>query len=177
MNFVLRDLNWVELAYQDYTIHKQTYLELEVKYHKSEKTLRKYFDSLNTTKKADNTFSFIPQPVNCIFDTTFLEPWASSEQSPDWYPVCFKRSFGVMVFRANHLEVRKQYTHKNHRSAFRSIKRHFKYLFTLQDYPQADIPPTTNSCDGSFGHWKAKVKLHRGISLPRKQQIIDEFLK
>ena len=251
--------------------------------------MRKYFDILNATKKADTSFYAIPQPVNCIFDTTF-----------------FKRSFGVMVFRVNHLETsvvnqkyqnihhkfvesetlinyldclikidqvclsgyksftvdgragvikilnqrylnipvqmcifhqvqivlryttrnpkndcgkdlkkfiltlksatkqefteglnelltkyegylgeytinpitnRKQYIHRNHRSAFRSIKRHLKYLFTFQDYPQVNIPPTTNSCDGSFGHWKAKVKLHRGISLLRKQQIIDEFLK
>ena len=72
---------------------------------------------------------------------------------------------------------RKQYSHKSHRSAARSIKKHLKYLFTFQDYPELNIPPTTNSCDGSFGHWKSKVKLHRGISLPRKKQIIDEFLR
>jgi hypothetical protein len=30
----------------DYSIHKQTYAELELKYDKSSKTFRKYFDQL-----------------------------------------------------------------------------------------------------------------------------------
>lgn len=35
---------WIRRAYEDYTVHKQTYAELVVKYGKSRKTLRKYFD-------------------------------------------------------------------------------------------------------------------------------------
>lgn len=79
-------------------------------------------------------------------------------------------------YKINPITSRKQFTHKPQRSAVRSINTHLRNLFTFQDYPELNIPPTTNSCDGSFGHWKAKVKLHRGISTPRKQEMIDEIL-
>ena len=287
--FVFKSLNWVKLAYQDYTIHKQTYSELEVKYHKSEKTIRKYFDELNHAKITTlNETLVITTRVNCIFDTTF-----------------FGRVFGTMVFRINELNVkiklqkyknilhkfvtsetlinyayclnqldltcvagyrsftvdgragviailkkkypgvpiqmcifhqvqivlryttrnpktqcgidlknliltlksstkkqfisdfktlqetyngflneytinpttnRKSYSHKSLRSAFRSTNSHLKDLFTFQDYPDLNIQPTSNSCDGSFSQWKPKIKLHRGISLSRKKQIITEIL-
>jgi hypothetical protein len=88
----------------DYTIHKQTFLELELKYHKSEKTIRKYFDllpkqvqgvlpSFNSATSKGNTklFQIISQTkpivkpkVNIIMDTTY-----------------FGRTLGVMVFRGN----------------------------------------------------------------------------
>jgi hypothetical protein len=71
---------------------------------------------------------------------------------------------------------RKQYTHKSLLSALNSIKRNLPHLFTFQDYPHLHIQPTSNSCDGSFGHWKGKVKLHRGLSIERKKQMISEFL-
>jgi hypothetical protein len=287
--FVFKNLNWIKSAYQDYTIHKQTYSELEVKYHKSEKSIRKYFDELNNSRiTAARNILTIENRVNCIFDTTF-----------------FGRVFGVMIFRINELDVvikhqkyknilhkfvssetlinyayclnqldlicvagyksftvdgragviailkkkypnipiqmcifhqvqivlryttrnpktqcgidlknliltlksstkkqfisdfktiqetykgflneytinpitnRKSYSHKSLRSAFRSINSHLKYLFTFQDYPHLNIQPTSNSCDGSFSQWKPKIKLHRGISLSRKKQIINEIL-
>jgi hypothetical protein len=71
---------------------------------------------------------------------------------------------------------KKQYTHKTIRSAINSIKRNLPHLFTFQDYPQLHIQKTSNSCDGSFGHWKGKIKLHRGLSIERKKQMISEFL-
>ena len=70
---------------------------------------------------------------------------------------------------------RKQFSHKNHRSAIRSINSHLQNLFTFQDYPDLNISPTTNSCDGSFGHWKTKVKLHRGVSIQRKNKLLMNF--
>jgi hypothetical protein len=88
------------LAYEDYTIHKQTYLELEEKYDRSEKTIRKYFDtfcgkiSLNNSKQVAVNLDFevkgklendSKKLVNIVMDTTF-----------------FGRDFGVMVFRAEH---------------------------------------------------------------------------
>jgi hypothetical protein len=79
-------------------------------------------------------------------------------------------------FTINPVTNRKSYTHKPLRSAFRSINTHLKHLFTFQDYPELNIQPTTNSCDGSFGHWKCKSKLHRGISPKRKKQLIDNIL-
>lgn len=261
---------------------------MESKYHKSEKTIRKYFDQLNSNKiKGSNSNFGSKNSVNCVFDTTF-----------------FGRTFGVMIFRINELSVelklqkfnnilhkfvasetlieydnclnvldqiyprikaftidgragvikklrqrypeipvqmcifhqvqivlryttrnpktqcgidlkkliltlknttkkefifefktlienykeflnehtinqttnRKTYSHKSLRSAFRSINSHLEYLFIFQSYPDLNIQSTSNSCDGSFGHWKQKIKLHRGISLSRKKQIITKIL-
>lgn len=69
-----------------------------------------------------------------------------------------------------------QFQHRKLRSAFRSIKSNLPYLFTYLDYPSLNIPNTTNSADGSFGHWKYKVKLHRHLRDDRKKRVIDELL-
>jgi hypothetical protein len=100
----------------DYTIHKQTFLELELKYHKSENTIRKYFDLLpkqvqealptlhsitpkGNTKPLPSSSQLITHNkpivkprVNIIMDTTY-----------------FGRTLGVMVFRGN-LGISKAYS-------------------------------------------------------------------
>lgn len=265
----MKNNSWIEAAYEDYTIHKQTYAELEIKYATSENTLRKYFDQLKVQKPLITVY---PEPVNLIFDTTF-----------------FKRSLGVMVFRKpgkniswKYVETEKlsfyleellklkglglsfksftidgrkglirllqihfntipiqlchfhqvqtvtkyttknpktecgkelrklilnlkklskkdfieqfknlknkyqnflkekneqgKFQHRRLRSAFRSIKTNLPYLFTFEDYSELEIPTTTNSCDGSFGQWKYKIKLHRHLNLDRKKQMIDKIL-
>lgn len=69
------------------------------------------------------------------------------------------------------------YTHKRLRSAYSSLKNNLPWLFTFQDFPELHIPNTTNSCDGSFAHWKSKVKLHRGLSKKRRKKMIDYLLE
>jgi hypothetical protein len=69
------------------------------------------------------------------------------------------------------------YTHKKIRSAYRSLKENQEYLFTYQRYPELKIPKTTNSLDGSFGHMKTLLKVHRGISKERRFKMIEEILK
>lgn len=69
-----------------------------------------------------------------------------------------------------------QFKHRRLRSAFRSLKSNLEYLFTTYRYPELSIPNTTNSCDGSFAHWKAKIKIHRGISKKRRSQMINFLL-
>jgi hypothetical protein len=66
-----------------------------------------------------------------------------------------------------------QFKHRRLRSAFRSLKTNLPYLFTCLDYPKLNIPNTTNSCDGSFAHWKQKVKIHRGLSKERRLKMIN----
>lgn len=269
--FVLKKSDWIEQAYLDYTIHKQTFLELSAKYLKSEKTIRKYFDKLATAKnfQVPNTLQ-----VNLTVDTTFFKG---------------KEGFGVTIFRShsknlywNYCETERlveyekgfnsvdqkyqvvsvtidgkkglkeliqkrygfqvpvqychfhqvatvtryttrkpktecgkelrelililknsnkqeftdkfnklkqkykqfllerndqgQFQHRRLRSAFRSINTNLAYLFTYQDYPDLNIPKTTNSADGSFGQWKKKIKLHNGIRKHRKQQMINQIL-
>lgn len=70
-----------------------------------------------------------------------------------------------------------RYTHEKLRSAYFSLRRNLPWLFTYQDYSTLHIPNTTNSCDGSFAHWKNKVKLHRGLAKKRRKQMIDVLLE
>ena len=68
-----------------------------------------------------------------------------------------------------------QYTHRRLRSAYRSLHTNLPYLFTFESHP--GMPNTTNSCDGSFSHWKRKVQLHRGIAPARRKKMIDYLLE
>jgi hypothetical protein len=70
-----------------------------------------------------------------------------------------------------------KYIHEDLRQAITSITRNLKYLFTCESYPTQNIPKTTNSAEGSFGQWKYKVRLHRGIGKSRKIQMINELLQ
>lgn len=69
-----------------------------------------------------------------------------------------------------------QFKHRKIRSALRSLTTNAPYLYTWQRHPELRIPTTTNSCDGSFAHWKAKVKIHRGLRKHRRAKIIQALL-
>lgn len=70
-----------------------------------------------------------------------------------------------------------RYVHERLRSAYFSLRRNLPWLFTYLDHPALNIPNTTNSCDGSFSHWKNKVRIHRGIRIQRKKKMIDYLLE
>jgi hypothetical protein len=69
-----------------------------------------------------------------------------------------------------------QFRHRRLRSALRSLRCNAPYLFTFQKFPNLGIPRTTNSCDGSFAHWKNKVKIHRGLKPKRRSKMIQFLL-
>lgn len=69
-----------------------------------------------------------------------------------------------------------QFKHRRLRSAFRSLKSNMPYLFAYKNYPKLLIPNTTNSCDGSFAHWKQKLKIHRGLKKHRRNKMINFLL-
>lgn len=69
-----------------------------------------------------------------------------------------------------------EFKHRPLRSAGRSLKVNLPYLFTYKKYPALGIPNTTNSCDGSFAHWKQKVKIHRGLRQHRRNKLINFLL-
>ena len=71
----------------------------------------------------------------------------------------------------------KQYVHRRLRSAFRSLKSNLPYLFAYKKYPNLGIPNTTNTCDGSFAHWKQKLKIHRGLKKHRRNKMVNYLLK
>ena len=68
------------------------------------------------------------------------------------------------------------YTHRRLRSAYRSLKTNLPYLFTYLEYPDLDIPNTTNSLEGTFSNLKTKLRIHSGIKEWRKRKVIDEIL-
>jgi len=68
------------------------------------------------------------------------------------------------------------YTHGRLRSAYRSLKSNLPHLYTYLDYPDLEIPNTTNSLDGSFKNLKELVGIHRGFNGSLKQKIIEEIL-
>jgi hypothetical protein len=68
------------------------------------------------------------------------------------------------------------YTHRNLRSAYYSLKTNLKYLFTYQKFNQLGIPNTTNSLEGVFSHIKSKVRAHCGLKLDRKMKLIEQLL-
>ena len=70
-----------------------------------------------------------------------------------------------------------QYVHRRLRSAFRSLKSNLPYLFAYKKHPDLDIPNTTNTCDGSFAHWKQKLKIHRGLKKHRRNKMVNYLLK
>lgn len=72
---------------------------------------------------------------------------------------------------------KRSYTHSRTRSAYRSLLRNLKYLYTYEDYQwKIDIPKTTNGLEWIFGHLKDKVRLHRWLRKDRKLKLIFELL-
>ncbi len=69
-----------------------------------------------------------------------------------------------------------QFKHRRLRSALRSLRANAPFLFAHQHHPESPIPRTTNSCDGSFAHWKNKVKIHRGLKKDRRAKMIHFLL-
>ena len=71
----------------------------------------------------------------------------------------------------------RQFVHRKLRSAFRSLRTNLPYLFAHKNHPDLQLPNTTNSCDGSFAHWKQKIKIHRGLRKHRREKMLDFLLQ
>ena len=69
------------------------------------------------------------------------------------------------------------YTHRRIRSAYYSVNRNLSHLFIYLDYPDLNIPNTTNSLEGIFTHIKKRVALHGGLRPHNKLPMIEEFLR
>lgn len=72
---------------------------------------------------------------------------------------------------------RRPYAHAKLRSAYGSLLRNLPYLYTYQDFPELNIPNTTNSLDGFFNALKLHVNVHRGLRADRRMKIIKSYLK
>jgi hypothetical protein len=70
-----------------------------------------------------------------------------------------------------------QFQHRQLRSAMRGIQLALPYLFTTMNYPLLHIPNTTNHIDGGINpKLKALVRDHRGMSISRRNKLLEELL-
>jgi hypothetical protein len=67
-----------------------------------------------------------------------------------------------------------EFTHKDLRQAVTSLARFLPYLFTYEN--DKNIPKTSNSLEGHFSHIKDILSIHRGMTKPLKEKVIEEIL-
>lgn len=68
---------------------------------------------------------------------------------------------------------RKEYTHRELRSATTSVYHFLPYLFTF--IINKNIPSTTNSLEGHFSHIRDIVDVHRGLSRENKERVLGSI--
>lgn len=69
-----------------------------------------------------------------------------------------------------------EYTHPRTKSAARSLRNNYKYLYTFEQYPDLKIPNTNNMLEGINSAIKSKLNHHRGARKHLKTQLIRDFL-
>ena len=90
-----------------------------------------------------------------------------------WY----KKYKSFLNERTVNPETRKShYTHKRLRSAFFSLKRNLPYLFVFEDFPDLNIPNTTNLLEEKFKDMKRSLSNHQGMRKDNKILFIKDFL-
>lgn len=62
------------------------------------------------------------------------------------------------------------------RSAYLSLKRNMRWLWTFYDYDDRVILNTNNGLEGVFSDIKAKVRVHSGLTREHRKKLIDEYL-
>lgn len=67
-----------------------------------------------------------------------------------------------------------EFTHKDLRQATMSLAKFMPYLFTYES--DKNIPRTSNSLEGHFSHIKDILSIHRGMSKPLKEKVLEVIL-
>ena len=62
------------------------------------------------------------------------------------------------------------------RSAYLSIRRNMKRLWTFYDYKDRVIPNTNNGLEAVFADIKSKVRVHSGLTREHRMKLIDEYI-
>ena len=68
------------------------------------------------------------------------------------------------------------YTHRRLRTARRSIKTHLPGIYTCEEYPDMQIPNTTNLLEGFNSQLKRALHNHNGLNEANKKKFIDGFI-
>lgn len=90
-----------------------------------------------------------------------------NEWEAKWTPFLKERSISA--------DGRSRYVHKNLRSAYHSLKRNMRYLWTFEDCWGQGIPNTNNGIEAAFGDLKSLLRRHKGISIDRRKALILEY--
>lgn len=90
-----------------------------------------------------------------------------NEWETKWSPFLKERSVGA--------DGKSHYVHKNLRSAYHSLKRNMRYLWTFEDYWGLGIPKTNNGIEAAFGDLKSILRRHKGISTEHRKKLILEY--
>ena len=118
------------------------------------------------------------QAAKELMEVVYLMKQTDKESFVGALGLWFKKWESFLNERTVHPITKKSfYTHKKLRSAYRSLKNNQPWLFTWYDYPDLNIPNTTNAIDGHFADLKNKLRNNNGLSMKRKKKFIDEFLK
>ena len=62
------------------------------------------------------------------------------------------------------------------RSAYLSIRRNMKRLWTFYDYRDRVIPNTNNGLEAIFADIKSKMRVHSGLTSEHRMKLIDEYI-
>lgn len=62
------------------------------------------------------------------------------------------------------------------RSAYLSLRRNMRWLWTFYDHLELHIPNTNNGLEGIFADIKSKVRVHSGITREHRMKLIDEYI-
>ena len=62
------------------------------------------------------------------------------------------------------------------RSAYLSIRRNMKRLWTFCDYKDRVIPNTNNGLEAVFADIKSKVRVHSGLTREHRMKLVDEYI-
>jgi len=78
--------------------------------------------------------------------------------------------------RATGSDGKSHYVHKSTRSAYLSLRRNMPWLWTWYDHLELQLPNTNNAIESLNSELKAKLCLHRGISIERRKMLIEAIL-
>ena len=67
-------------------------------------------------------------------------------------------------------------THRRQRTARRSIKTHLPWIYTCEEYPDIQIPNTTNLLKGFNSQLKRVLHNHNGLNEANMKKFIDGFI-
>lgn len=113
--------------------------------------------------------------LNLVGGITKMDSGSFTAAFEDWYA----RYRDVLNERVQDRRIKKKtppYMRPRLRSAYLSVRRNMKWLWTFEKYPGTGLPRTNNALEGVFADLKTKVRVHSGISRENRKRLLDEYI-